>query len=805
MIDTSEGSSSPYPQEGIPTQEGVPKDIDTPRVVEKPLEKEGTPKEAVKVPKGEKHGKNDDDEKSKEREITFVLHPVPSLPHEGVWLKKGALPSNPPLTETERNFIRHFRHDFKSGQEVQRDAPLTAEELACWDEQNLWLMCPISKKSWKDSNAYIGLGLYHAPRFLSKSEKQRAVSDEAEATRVRKEKVAAQDVHREQTNDDWGQFQVYPRVNPPPGELIPEADRNLAKDMRPGRISVIVGPAFDINAYNWGVLGHKMGQQDIKEMKERGILSMDQQYDAFNFVFYVERADNSYQMCPCTSRLSFYIEGKHGARVFPHNIESQLSLLLWRTPRFMRRHDGSTDPALLSHAIKWVMPKVLEAVVMETVKGRESALPTRTDQALRIYLLVHQTAIKLIIYYPEVYSRLYNTVMQWIQSPFCLSSLTSFDDLIHVLITASLVGVPWSMLRYAFVLRLFAQMIAATPAGSGMAIRARLAHYFRGSHAFLLRLMQVFSFFVGGRSLVELDQVYERCMGSLPPREMKEMKERMARVDDVDGLEKLWVALGMDKPDAEERHIHDHISRFIKHIMENRDRWHYENPLFHAIVPPPLSTTTSKALPSSSSAAPSVVDFKVSRQDVKHEQGKHEGYPPLQPDGKLDSLVCNYPQCGKAFKSRMALFHHLKRAVGRERMVPAYHKRHWEYTAPTPVVGTVCGACNHGFADAASLQEHYAKMGVPNILRAERARQEAEKVEKSREEWERKKEEERKKRLPSVDLYENPDVCVVCSKKSREVMFVPCGHCLTCEKCASCFPHCPVCGTEVLSVMRTFV
>jgi hypothetical protein len=71
---------------------------------------------------------------------------------------------------------------------------------------------------------------------------------------------------------------------------------------------------------------------------------MDQQYNAFNFVYYVLRAEDSYERKICTSRLSFYIEEWHGAKVFPNNIESQLSIFVYRDTRLLRKYSSDPEP-----------------------------------------------------------------------------------------------------------------------------------------------------------------------------------------------------------------------------------------------------------------------------------------------------------------------------------------------------------------------------------------------------------------------------------------------------------------------------
>lgn len=137
-------------------------------------------------------------------------------------------------------------------------------------------------------------------------------------------------------------------------------------------MQVIIGPAFNIDAYNWGVVGNK--DKGIKSQKERGVLSMDQQYNAFNFVYFVLRSNNSYERKVstlqifaryyfeinqiCTSRLSFYIEEYHGSRVFPANIESQISLFIYRDNRLSKRagkYPEDQRMELLARAIKYVL------------------------------------------------------------------------------------------------------------------------------------------------------------------------------------------------------------------------------------------------------------------------------------------------------------------------------------------------------------------------------------------------------------------------------------------------------------------
>jgi len=102
--------------------------------------------------------------------------------------------------------------------------------------------------------------------------------------------------------------------------------------------------------------------------------------------------------------LSFFIDEEHGSRVFPENIESQLSLFLYRNSRRLKDPEtGETDEEKLADAIKRVIPKILKAVVRETLSDKNEAAESRLEQAIRTYTLIHQIAIKLILRYRKAY------------------------------------------------------------------------------------------------------------------------------------------------------------------------------------------------------------------------------------------------------------------------------------------------------------------------------------------------------------------------------------------------------------------
>ncbi len=70
----------------------------------------------------------------------------------------------------------------------QWDVPLQEDELDCWKEQYLWLKCPVTGKDLYNRKSLLGVGLYHAPRFLSEKEKARMIADEEGATLAKLER-----------------------------------------------------------------------------------------------------------------------------------------------------------------------------------------------------------------------------------------------------------------------------------------------------------------------------------------------------------------------------------------------------------------------------------------------------------------------------------------------------------------------------------------------------------------------------------------------------------------------------------------
>merc|ERR1711998_514816 len=67
------------------------------------------------------------------------------------------------------------------------------------------------------------------------------------------------------------------------------AAEELSDDPQLGVMQVIIGPAFDIDAYNDGINGNRA--KGIQSAADRGVLDMDRQYNAVNFQYFKQRAE----------------------------------------------------------------------------------------------------------------------------------------------------------------------------------------------------------------------------------------------------------------------------------------------------------------------------------------------------------------------------------------------------------------------------------------------------------------------------------------------------------------------------------
>jgi len=88
----------------------------------------------------------------------------------------------------------------------------------------------------------------------------------------------------------------------------------------------------------------------------------------------------------------------------------------------------------------------------------------------------------------------------------------------------------------------------------------------------------------------------------------------------------------------------------------------------------------------------------------------------LNKKGKLDLIVCNYPECGKTFKCREHLFRHLKEMIDPDKMIVGHHQVHWRTEIKNRKSNT-CEACGQVFGSVEECHDHYIMMGTPGFKR----------------------------------------------------------------------------------------
>ena len=455
----------------------------------------------------------------------------------------------------------------------------------------------------------------------------------------------------------------------------------LGDDPQLGIMEVIIGPAFDMDAYNDGVRGNTA--RAVLPAADRGVLDMDRQYNAVNFQYFAQQADAgvtregaeaSFKRRLCTSRLSFYIEESHGSRIFPRNILSQLSLLFYRRNDALRLPSGQVNEPRVAVCIRKAIPRILRAIVVDVFQGDRNFAP-HMEKAVRVYLAVHQVAIKLLATFRKSYELLYQSVLEWIQQPFCPKSDSEWPDLEELLLGASLCAVPWSLLREAFVRRLFVHLLSITKMSAKAPIRQRAEHLFTQNRALLERLSYILAFFQAGPgklSVQEMDKKYSRCAGTLPKAERADLVEA-AREGGLGSLSDLWAALGMQRGGDEEAALQQ-LEVFLEYVQSNLASW--------KAAPAPPAASEGPALPPAAleqlaligaqSAGPAARPNNSSKREREMamarakaaEKAQHQGFPSLPPSRRLDGTLCYY--CQRQFPSRMALFAHLRKMIDKD-------------------------------------------------------------------------------------------------------------------------------------------
>jgi len=602
------------------------------------------------------------------------------------------------------------------------------------------------------------------------------------------------------------EFAVYPDVEPPPKSHL--AASVQMGDL--GHVEVMVGPVFDITAFNAGASGSD--SMKTLGLNVRGVQCLDRQYNAVNFQYFVQRHGNSFARKICTSRLSLFIEEGHGQRIFPRNILNQLSLLFYRRNDVLYK-GGKVDERKVADCIAKGIPKILLATIMEVANG--TGFRQYTQHAIRLYLAIHHTAIKILAHFPSAHQAVYDQVKCWMQNPFARGTFWGPEE---VMLAASLVSVPFPMLREALVRRVLADLHC-----TGAETCDNLWHQNRPQ---LERLAFVQSFFDAGpgkKPLRELERQYTRCAGTLPRAERAAILEALLE-SEVETLQDWWRVAGMDGVFTGDEVCATHLMAMRQHCVANRKVWELLRPTTGRS---PTAVTTAVGAEELGGA---VVDrrpqtaakMKQTRRQAEaaalaEARKKHEGYPVLPQPGHLPDTLCLY--CGAEFAHRGALFKHLRKMIPSDRMISGWHASHFQVKVPARGASRhMCPArCCKGsqFATYEALLDHLAEMGVPGAgpSPAKPPPRASSPAAAEREEvgvapQHRKSVAEIMEQQPqamadegvAVDPHGQLGRCGRCSQ-ARAALFAPCGHCIACSKCAAKATSCWVCAQAVVSVV----
>lgn len=598
----------------------------------------------------------------------------------------------------------------------------------------------------------------------------------------------------------------------------------LPEDPQLGVMEVIIGPAFDMDAYNDGVKGNS--SKGILAAAERGILDMDRQYNAVNFQYFAQAAEAgvtkagaeaSFKRRLCTSRLSFYIEESHGSRIFPRNILSQLSLLFYRRNDALRLPNGQVNELRVATCIRKAIPRMLRAIVLDVFQGDRNFTP-HVEKAVRVYLALHQVAIKLLATFRKSYEVLYQSVLEWIQQPFCAKSDADWPDLEELLLGSSLCSVPWSLLREAFVRKLLVQLLESTTTNAKAPMRQRCEHIFNQHRNFLERLTYILSFFQAGPgklAIQDMDKKYSRCAGTLPKQEREALIDAAKEGSGIGSMLDLWQALGMQRAkDSDESAVLQHMEIFLEYVQGNVMAWR--------AAPAPARNSEGPALPPSAlqqlatigaeASGPAMHRSGASRREremqqaqrLAAEKAQHQGFPTLPPSRRLDGNLCYY--CQKRFPSRMALFAHLRRLIEKERFVEGHHQEHFKLKVPGPEMlptgpqRCMAKTCGKSFTSKTELCKHYFLMGVPGYEdeyheatnSTDSAVASTSCVLQEDSGWE------------VVEMELDLSKCAVCLDRPADVVLVPCGHIFACHCCGKKLKECSLCRAKVSQVLKVY-
>lgn len=678
------------------------------------------------------------------------------------------------------------------------DPWLSADDREIVLEQWKYLCCTVTGLSMNET--IIGLPIRAYPRYLSEDEKHRCYEMQRE-----KEEEGSKDDELE-INPKVSDYHVYPKVRPPRVNVGQALKQAVARreGIRIPAIDIIVGPYISIEAYNDGAGGNE--RLGIKSQRERGSLDFDEQYNACTLQLFVKTTDG-YKRGVVTNRLSFYINDVHGKRVFPENIESQLSLIAFRNSRGFY----GNNKKLLAPYFRGIIPKILKSVISELVSNKNEIDHDRFESVLRTYLLVHQIGVKFVLYYQNlIYEYLFTEIFKFISNPFRYAK--DWESLEELLITASLVNIPWSILRESFIIKYIDKIFNNLgDMRHDASITKKINHVFHQNKKSIIIVLLLISLNEVSvkRSLIELDKIYNKLWGSLPKNEKAEIRQQAQRIaKDLKSFADFWRMVGMCDIALDDEEVQAKISKYIEKRECNEEFYGKETTTssFRVIIPGPNQTLNTVA----NTAGIGIVQYTEKRkrlveEKMKVEFKKHAGVPPT-----ISPLTCEYPNCHRTFNTRSELFRHLHRCIPDLRR--NYHRNHAEYIMSGVENGVEnellnksevspglfeCIVCHDSFGNISLMAEHYKIMNFPgnwetfinnnNVKGREGGGGEV-KIER--------------------DFDPESRLCSICLECPKDIIFIPCGHLTTCNNCSKDIVkfsnHCPMCRGRINQTLKVY-
>jgi hypothetical protein len=377
--------------------------------------------------------------------------------------------------------------------------------------------------------------------------------------------------------------------------------------------------------------------------------------------------------------------------------------------------------------------------------------------------------------------------------------------------------------------------------GASLSTKQFLAHLYTHNQLIISNILFIFCFLVGGRSIAELDRKYDRCCGTLPRPERERMKEQMMNISTIDCMEKFWMVLGMDSSDTLDVEIRDHIMLYLQFLRQNVDGWKRADLPHDKIHVPPFGDTQSQA-----------VIFKQN-QALEAERELHRGYPQvyqlftLLSKDLFDllesvegwgigpthlSILWTEVQSSGSFippleaddPSRADDHRVAQGAQGAEerptphglcpRILPMPCERYFLHPSFCIFCLKLSLVCLKSFPSPRELIVHWKQMGVripgalvtkyqddlhPEDIPSSSSSSSSPSSSSS-------SSSSSGSAAPSgeKESYFENDSCVVCMDVPRQVVFVPCGHLITCKICSPKMKDCPMCRSPISSAVNVF-